>query len=76
MTLSFDSSYRSSYIGGYADKTASAGLNKTSSFLSQFAVRFSGSERRKGIPEEASCGTPIVQVSGKVPNVRFPPPCI
>jgi len=40
MTLPFDSSYKSSYIGGYTDKTASAGLNKTSSFLSQFAVRF------------------------------------
>ena len=54
MTLPFDSSYKSSYIGGCTDKTASAGLNKTSSFLSQFAVRFTvvmkeGRNSRRGI---------------------------
>jgi hypothetical protein len=54
MTLPFDISYKRSSIGGYNDKTASARLNKTSSFLSQFAVTFTvvmrdGRNSRRGI---------------------------
>jgi len=54
MTLPFDSSYKSTHIGGYTDKTASVGLNKTSSFQSQFAARFTmamrdGRNSRRGI---------------------------